>query len=182
MANLILIGGGQRSGKSRFALQLAESVQGKRVFLATAEPRDAEMQARILRHQRERADRFITDECPLAMPDAILRHTDASVVVVDCLSLWLNNLLALGLANEAILDAIDRLIVATQQARAQVLLVSNEVGMGLVALNELGRRFQDLSGWAHQRLATTAAEIYLAALGCVLRLKPNPVELIVPAT
>ncbi|HEY5956578.1 MAG TPA: bifunctional adenosylcobinamide kinase/adenosylcobinamide-phosphate guanylyltransferase [Polyangiaceae bacterium] len=182
MANLILIGGGQRSGKSRFALQLAERVLGMRVFIATAEAHDAEMQARILRHQRERADRFITEECPRALPDAILRHADASVIVIDCLSLWLSNLLGLGLANEAILDAIDRLIVATQQARAEVLLVTNEVGMGLVSLNELGRRFQDLSGWAHQRLSSTASEIYLATLGCVLRIKPNPIELIVPVT
>jgi adenosylcobinamide kinase/adenosylcobinamide-phosphate guanylyltransferase len=181
MANLTIIGGGQRSGKSRFALQLAERVAGRRIFIATAEPHDAEMQVRIERHRRERGDRYLTEECPRQLPEAVMRYRDADVILVDCLTVWLSNLLGLGLDNGAILEAVDRLIAAVHRTSGQVFIVTNEVGMGLVALNELGRRFQDLTGWAHQRLAVPASAIYLATLGSMLRLKPGPVELIADA-
>lgn len=178
MANLILVGGGQRSGKSRFGLEVAERLGQQRVFLATAQAFDLEMERRILRHRAERADRFVTIECPIDLPAAVTAHGDVNVLLIDCLSLWLSNLLGVGHSNDSILDQVDALIGTIGSVRAQVIVVANEVGMGLVSLSELGRRFQDLSGWAHQRFAAAAAEIYFAALGCILRLKPAPLELV----
>jgi adenosylcobinamide kinase/adenosylcobinamide-phosphate guanylyltransferase len=180
MAKLILVGGGARSGKSRFAVQLAESLGPKRVFLATAEALDQEMHARIARHQIERAERFRTVDCPLRLPQAVVAQTDTDVQLIDCLTLWITNLLGQGLSNDDILSQVDQLIDAVATAPGHVIIVSNEVGMGLVSLHELGRRFQDCTGWAHQRLARAASEIYLAALGCVLRLKPAPVAVVSP--
>jgi adenosylcobinamide kinase / adenosylcobinamide-phosphate guanylyltransferase len=182
MANLILVGGGSRSGKSRYALKLAETLGEARAFLATAEARDMEMGERIRRHQVERADRFLTIECPIQLPSTVVSQGDSDVILIDCLSLWLSNLLGVGHSNDAILGQVDQLIDAIANVRAHVIAVSNEVGMGLVSLNELGRRFQDLSGWAHQRLSPVATEIYLAALGCVLRLKPAPLALVSPCS
>jgi adenosylcobinamide kinase/adenosylcobinamide-phosphate guanylyltransferase len=174
MANLILVGGGARSGKSRFAVHRAEQLGNRRVFIATAEALDQEMQARITRHQQERANRFRTIDCPIRLPETVLAQTDVDVMLIDCLTLWITNLLGHGLSNDDILKEVDRLIESIAKVSAHVIVVSNEVGMGLVSLHELGRRFQDCTGWAHQRLANQASEIYLAALGCVLRLKPEP--------
>lgn len=180
MANLILIGGGARSGKSRFAVQYAERLGSRRVFLATAEALDPEMHARITRHQMERADRFRTIDCPLKVPEAVLAESAADVILIDCLTLWITNLLGQGLSNDDILSAIDHLIESAVKVAGHVIVVTNEVGMGLVSLHELGRRFQDCTGWAHQRLARHASEIYLATLGCVLRLKPAPLSIVSP--
>lgn len=182
MSNLTLVGGGARSGKSRFALGLAETYGPRRVFLATAEPRDPEMQERIRRHQAEREDRFLTVECPTDLPEAILSQRHADVILIDCLTLFLANLLERDLTDEKILLRVDALVAAAARTQAHVIVVSNEVGMGLVPLNELGRRFQDLVGFSHQRLARAASCVYLAALGCVLRIKPGPVTLAEPVS
>lgn len=180
MANLILIGGGARSGKSRFAVSLAEGLGERRVFVATAEALDTEMQARITRHQAERAERFRTVECPLLLAETVANEASADVLLIDCLTLWITNLLGAGRSNEEILQQIDALVTAALETSATVIVVSNEVGMGLVSLHELGRRFQDLTGWAHQRLAAASSQIYLAALGCVIQLKPAPLTLVAP--
>lgn len=135
------------------------------------------MSDRIARHRAERGERFETIECPVDVPAVISASNHANVVLVDCLTLWISNLLGAGLGDREILGRVDRLIVASGQVSASVIVVSNEVGMGLVSEYELGRRFQDLTGWAHQRLAAAAQEVYLAALGCVLQLLPGPVQL-----
>jgi adenosylcobinamide kinase/adenosylcobinamide-phosphate guanylyltransferase len=177
MGTLTLIGGGSRSGKSAFAAELAESRGTRRVFVATAQALDPEMSDRIARHRAERGERFETIECPVDVPGVIWASNHASVVLVDCLTLWISNLLGAGLGDREILGRVDQLILATGQISANVIVVSNEVGMGLVSEYELGRRFQDLTGWAHQRLAAAAHEVYLAAIGCVLQLLPGPVQL-----
>ena len=181
MGNLILVGGGLRSGKSRHAVYLAEQLGQRRVFLATAEAIDEEMRDRIRRHREERADRFHTIECPLELSDAVAAQNDCDVVLIDCLTLWLSNLLGAGYDNDTILCRVDALLTEIDRVCRPVVVVSNEVGMGLVSMNALGRRFQDLSGWAHQRLAAAATEIYLATLGCILRLKPGPLTLVSPS-
>lgn len=178
MGNLIFVGGGSRSGKSRFAVELALRVGKKRIFIATAEAKDIEMQERIRRHHADRADRFLTLECPIEVSDAVVSNGTADVILVDCVSLWLSNLLALGHDDTAILRQIDAFLGSVRGVHADVVVVSNEVGMGLVSLNILGRRFQDLSGFSHQRLADAASEIYLATIGCILRIKPAPVSLV----
>jgi adenosylcobinamide kinase / adenosylcobinamide-phosphate guanylyltransferase len=178
MGDLILIGGGVRSGKSRWARKFAEERGQERVFIATARPSDAEMIARIERHRIERAENYHTVECPVDLTAALDAIDLAEVVVIDCLTAWLSNLLLLKLSNDAILDQVDRLFDSVLRSRADVILVTNEVGLGMVALSELGRRFQDVNGWAHQRLSAAATQIYFAAMGCLLRLRPAPLAVL----
>lgn len=174
--SLILVGGGSRSGKSAFALALARRLGKRRLFLATAQPGDAEMRDRIVQHRRERGDDFVTVEEPLEVPEAIGRHADHEVAVLDCLTLWLANLLVKGESSEAILQRVDRLVDALQSGPPHAIVVTNEVGMGIVPESPLGRTFRDLAGLAHQRLSQQADEIYLAILGTVLKIKPSLVS------
>jgi adenosylcobinamide kinase / adenosylcobinamide-phosphate guanylyltransferase len=178
MGQLTLIGGGIRSGKSRYALRLAEERGQRRVFIATAQASDPEMQARIERHRLERAQRYRTIEAPIELAQAIRSSESAEVILVDCLTVWLSNLLVSEPPDDVILACVDELIDAAASTRANVILVTNEVGLGMVALSEVGRRFQDINGWAHQRLSRAAGEIYLAALGCILRLRPTPLAVV----
>jgi adenosylcobinamide kinase / adenosylcobinamide-phosphate guanylyltransferase len=179
---LILVGGGARSGKSRFALGLAEGLGQRRIFIATAEALDGEMADRIARHRAERGSTFETIEEPLRLAetlDACGRDVaGCDVVLVDCLTLWVSNLLGRGLGAGDLAACFERLRVALDRRRSHVLLVTNEVGMGLVPETPLGRAFRDAIGALHQRLAAMADEIYLAALGTVLRLQPAPVQLV----
>jgi adenosylcobinamide kinase / adenosylcobinamide-phosphate guanylyltransferase len=168
----ILIGGAVRSGKSDFALRLARRLGQRRAFVATAQALDDEMRDRIAEHRRTRGPDFETFEEPIALP-VILRSLTADVVVVDCLTLWLSNLLLRDDSNESILAAVDELVSVLGERRRSILLVTNEVGMGIVPETPLGRRFRDLAGIMHQRLAAAADEVYLAVLGTVLRIKPT---------
>jgi len=178
--SVILIGGGARSGKSTFALTRATQLGGRRAFVATAQAFDDEMRARIAAHVRERADAFETHEVPHALPEA-LAEIDADVVIVDCLTLWLSNLLLQARSTEQILAEVERLSAVLEQRRNHVLLVTNEVGMGIVPDNALARTFRDLAGRAHQRLAAIADELHFAALGVMLRLHPEPVTVTRPS-
>jgi len=175
---LILIAGGARSGKSRFALARAQALGMRRLFIATAERSDDEMRERIARHRAERGDGFDTLEEPRTLPEALAADRDHDVVLVDCLTIWISNLLVDGMTVEAVEGRIAALIAALAQRRAHVVIVSNEVGMGLVPDTPLGRVFRDLTGRAHQQLAAAADELYLAAMGVLLRLRPAPVEVV----
>lgn len=163
---LILITGGARSGKSTKALALA-APYAKKLFVATAQALDDEMKTRIERHRAERSDDWITIEAPLDLAAAMREHVDA-VAVVDCLTLWLSN------AMEANLD-IDRALTEFLDAAAQrsnpVIVVTNEVGLGIVPAFESGRRFRDLAGLANQRVAAAADAVWLMVSGLELRLK-----------
>ena len=178
-SSLILIGGGARSGKSAYAVRRALRFAGERVFVATAEAFDDEMSLRIAAHAAERGRDFETVEAPRdlerALAELIVRAP--SVVLIDCLTLWLSNLLLTDVPVAEIEQRVERLALLTAAAPFPVLLVTNEVGMGLVPETPIGRLFRDLTGRAHQRLARAAGEVYLAALGCVLRIKPGPVTL-----
>jgi adenosylcobinamide kinase/adenosylcobinamide-phosphate guanylyltransferase len=177
---ILLVGGGVRSGKSAFALTRAEALGARRVFVATAQALDDEMAVRIARHQDERADRYRTVEAPVELPAALAAIDDADVVVVDCVTLWLSNLL-LREEPEAELSArLDALVAVLRQRRFHAVVVTNEVGMGVVPPTPLGRAFRDLAGTAHKRLAACADEIHLAVLGTVLRLRPEPVAVVSP--
>jgi adenosylcobinamide kinase / adenosylcobinamide-phosphate guanylyltransferase len=175
---LILVAGGARSGKSRFALARAEALGPRRLFIATAERSDDEMRARIARHRDERGGRFETLEVPRALPEALAAARDHDVVVVDCLTIWISNLLVGGAAVAAVEERVASLLAELAQWRAPVVIVSNEVGMGLVPETPLGRAFRDVTGLAHQRLAAAADELYLGVMGVLLRLRPGPVEMI----
>lgn len=170
---LFLIGGGVRSGKSAFALGRALALGERRVFVATAQPFDDEMRERIGRHRDERADAFVTIEEPLAVPERLAELSDVDVVLVDCLTLWLSNLLLRGDDERAVAAAVARLAAVLAARRFHVVLVTNEVGMGIVPESALGRLFRDVAGRAHQHLAALADEVYFAALGLVLQLKPS---------
>ena len=176
-AGLTLIGGGARCGKSAFALELARSRGERRALLATAEPLDAEMAARIAAHKAERGADFRTLEAPLELAAALRASAGADVIVIDCLTLWLSNLLLRDLPEPAILDRLEQLIAAAAEVRRRVIVVTSEVGLGLVPESALGRAFRDLAGRAHQRLGQAADEIYFAVLGVILRLQPEPLLL-----
>jgi adenosylcobinamide kinase / adenosylcobinamide-phosphate guanylyltransferase len=139
------------------------------------------MKDRIARHAAERADTFTTVEEPRRLPDAlraIFERGDTDVVLVDCLTLWLSNLLVAGLADDAVAAAIDELAAVLRARRCHVVVVSNEVGLGIVPMAPLARAFRDATGRAHQALAVIADELYLAAMGVVLRLRPDPVTVV----
>lgn len=173
----ILVGGGVRCGKSAFALERARALGERRVFLATAQAGDAEMAQRIARHRQERGAAFACVEEPLDLVSALASLRDADVVVIDCLTLWLSNLLATQQSDAQILAHVDELVSALAAAAHHSVIVTNEVGMGLVPETPLGRRFRDLTGFAHQRIARGADEIYVGVLGAILRLAPGPVAL-----
>lgn len=164
MAELILLLGGARSGKSSRALELAGSGG---LFVATAEPRDAEMAERIARHRAERGAGWELVEAPLD-PAAALARAGGRRAVIDCLTLWLANLLEAGRDPEA---ETDRLLAAAAGAAGPVILVSNEIGLGLVPMEPLSRRFRDEQGRLNRRAAAAAARVEFLVAGLPLRLK-----------
>lgn len=181
-----LILGGQRSGKSRCAeLRAADWLAGpgrSAVLLATGLPGDDEMRARIARHRQDRAERvpgLVTDEVPRELAAAVRRHSAPErLVLVDCLSLWLTNL-RMPLQGAAVDDAelarhVDGLCVALQAARGPVLLVSNEIGLGLSPLGLDARRFVDDLGRLHQTLAARCERVTLMVAGIELPVKREP--------
>ena len=170
---IALIGGGVRSGKSAFAVRLGGELGARRAFVATAIATDDEMRERIARHRRERGERFLTHEEPYALPECIRSLEEADVVVVDCLTLWIANLLLRKETVEQILERVDELVRALQARRFHAVLVTNEVGMSVHPETALGRRFQDVAGWAHQRVSRAADDIYLAVLGTILHIHPS---------
>lgn len=179
MPRLVLIGGGARSGKSSFALARAQALGPRRLFIATAERSDDEMRDRIDRHRAGRAGAgFETLEEPRALSEALAADREHDVVLVDCLTIWISNLLVGGATVDDVRERIGALGAVLGRRRSHVVIVSNEVGMGLVPETPLGRVFRDLSGFAHQELAPAADELYLAAMGVLLRLRPGPVEVV----
>jgi len=187
-ARIILVGGGARSGKSRFALARARRLGARRVFVATGQALDAEMAERIAVHVRTRGDDFRTVEEPLALPEALFSlgggehasEAGADVVVVDCLTLWLSNLICRGDSEAVVAEQVDALGAALARRRFHAIVVSNEVGLGIVPEAPLARLFRDVVGRAHQRLAALCDEIHLAILGTILRLRPEPLAIAPP--
>lgn len=177
---LVLVGGGVRSGKSAFALARATSLGDDRVFVATAQAFDDEMRARIDAHQRERAETFRTLEAPMTLAETLLGIETADVVLVDCLTLFVSNLLCADLDDATVNTRFDVLLGALEARHRHTVLVTNEVGLGIVPDNALARRFRDHAGTLHRRIAAISDEVYFATMGVVLRLRPSPVETVVP--
>ncbi len=172
MSRLTLILGGARSGKSRMAQTLASREKNPVVFIATARPSDPEMARRIRRHQLSRPRHWALVEAPLDLPQAVASAgKPGRTLLVDCLGLYLSNLLMDGLSDRAIESRVSQLDGALARCRARVLLVSNEVGCGIVPENALARRFRDLIGSAHQKLARRAATVVVMHAGLPLILK-----------
>lgn len=175
------MGGGVRSGKSAFALERARELGRRRVFVATGEALDDEMRARVLLHREERGPDFRTIEAPRELVAALSRVDTADVVVIDCMTLWLSNLMLDGLSDAAIAARVNDLCETLVQRRFHALIVTNEVGLGIVPENALARRFRDVVGRTHQRLGAIADEAYFGVMGQLLRLKPSPVEVVFPS-
>lgn len=168
-ATLIL--GGARSGKSRYALRMAEGMTERPVFIATAVAEDDEMRRRIDRHRRERGAHWTTVEAPFELAGAIARLTVNDTAVVDCLTLWLSNAMR---ENQDPAAKIADLLEAVVDSPARLILVSNEVGLGIVPATPLGRDFRDEQGRLNQRLAELADQVVFLAAGLPLILKPQP--------
>jgi adenosylcobinamide kinase/adenosylcobinamide-phosphate guanylyltransferase len=169
---IILVLGGARSGKSAFALASAEKKSGEKYFFATAEVRDLEMKERISEHQKERPSHWNTVEVPLDLVGALQKENRSDVIVViDCLTLWLSNLLEKRKKEPFILAKIDQLSEALARFSGHGWLVSNEVGSGVVPETPLGREFRDLSGIMNQKIAKMANEVYWVSAGLPQRLK-----------
>ena len=175
-ARIVLVGGGVRCGKSAFALALAKKLGTRRVFVATAQALDPEMSERIERHREERGQEFQNVEEPLALPE-LLQRTQADVVVIDCLTLWISNMLLAEASDRHIAGRVAELASVLGARRFHCVLVTNEVGMGVVPDHALGRRFRDCAGRAHQLLAARSDELYFGMLGSMLRLRPAPITL-----
>lgn len=173
----VLVGGGVRCGKSAFALALARRYGQTRAFVATAEAGDEEMRRRIDAHRAERHSSFATFEEPVDLAGALAKTSRFDVVVVDCLTLWLSNLLCRGADSAEVEAHIGAVMSALRGHRSHLIFVTNEVGMGLVPEHALGRAFRDWAGVLHQGLSREAGEIYFGALGSILRLKPAPLRL-----
>ena len=159
--SLILITGGSRSGKSRMALERSRGF-AKKVFVATAEALDEEMRVRIEKHRRERGPEFITVEEPLHLARAIRANRAADVLVIDCLTFWLNNLFHHLRDGE---NEIRDFLKALDERPTTLILVTNEIGMGVVPADPPSRRFVDRQGWLNQEVAHRADEVILMVSG-----------------
>lgn len=177
-SKLQLILGGARSGKSRFSLnQGNESTFERRIFLATATFQDEEMKIRIRKHQTERGHQWETIEEPYHLAESLqkLNRSEKNLIVVDCATLWLSNLLC-GISGELLsADEIEKkiggLLDTLSQTQSHVRIVSNEVGLAVVPDNVLGRQFRDLQGLLNQKLASQADEVFFMIAGLSQRLK-----------
>jgi adenosylcobinamide kinase / adenosylcobinamide-phosphate guanylyltransferase len=167
---VILIGGGSRSGKSTEALRLLRKTGSRLGFIATGVPSDDEMRERIERHRAERGVEIITWEEPLDVAERILAEDGRyDAIVVDCLTLWLSNLLVS--AGTDLETRIGELLDAATRVRMQIIFVTNEVGCGIVPDNPLARRFRDEAGLLNQRFAERASEVYWMVFGLGIRVK-----------
>jgi adenosylcobinamide kinase / adenosylcobinamide-phosphate guanylyltransferase len=166
---LTLVLGGARSGKSRYAERLVEAAAPAGTYCATAEPGDAEMAARIAEHRARRGRFWRTVEAPFELADAIIAEAAPDrPLLVDCLTLWLSNLM---LAETPLDRAFSRVYAALREAAGPVVLVANEVGLGLVPDTPLGRRFRDAAGRLNQEIASLADRVVFLAAGLPLVLK-----------
>jgi adenosylcobinamide kinase/adenosylcobinamide-phosphate guanylyltransferase len=171
-SRLVLVTGGARSGKSRFSEQkLGELAPGGPWrYIATAEALDDEMRERIQHHRARRGGAWRTIEAPRLLADA-LRAPEPAATLVDCMTLWISNLMLDGAKDQAILDATDEAIAAARGAGVPVVFVTNECGSGIVPMHPVSRRFRDVAGWVNQRVAAASDEAYLVVAGLPLKLR-----------
>jgi adenosyl cobinamide kinase/adenosyl cobinamide phosphate guanylyltransferase len=175
---IVLVIGGARSGKSSFVLTEALKFKGQKAYIATGEALDDEMKERIERHKKDRDKEWNTIEEPLKISATLSGIKDKyKVIVLDCLTLWLSNIL---LREEDAEDSIQRLIDELKRLKntlrithhaSRLYIISNEVGMGIVPDNELARRFRDLAGYLNQKVAEIADEVYLLVTGIPVKIK-----------
>lgn len=178
MSYLIYVSGGCRSGKSAYAQQRAEALPGKHAYLATCPPIDAEMEQRIALHQRQRIDKgWETIEAPLDLATAVVQAQEFDVLLIDCLTLWVNNLLYEAektgetLSEQMISNQCMDLVETSRKSKQTIIFVSNELGMGLVPADSVSRRYRDCLGRCNQTIAKRADEAIFMVSGIPLTLK-----------
>ena len=165
MGKKIFITGGVRSGKSSYALNIARNFDGKRVFIATAQVVDDEMKLRIERHKRERGSEFETIEEPVYLPK-VLKNIDCDIAIVDCLTVWCGNLF---FHNK--LDILDGFVETLKEVSFNIVVVSNEVGLGIMPENELARDYIDVLGTLNQQVARFSDVVVFMVSGIPMFLK-----------
>jgi adenosylcobinamide kinase/adenosylcobinamide-phosphate guanylyltransferase len=166
------ITGGARSGKSAFAEKLAGTLKGKRAYIATAQALDAEMLAKIEKHRKDRGTTWDTFEEPLAVAELLGKLSrNYDVALLDCLTLWLSNVMAHAGGDGDVQSRSDELVAAVRDFKGSCILVSNEVGLGIVPDNPLARKFRDSAGVLNQKMAQAADEVYFTASGIPVKIK-----------
>lgn len=175
MSTVTFVLGGARSGKSRYAEGLAAKHRGRKTYIATAEAFDGEMRERIVKHRQQRGEGWETREAPLDLV-ATLAACNTSFILIDCITVWIGNLMHHGRDVRA---EVDRLCEALARTKVRAVIVSNEVGLGIVPENALARTFRDEQGFANQRIAEVADEVIFVAAGLPIilkkpRRKPRP--------
>jgi len=170
-----LVLGGCKSGKSSYALNLANgmSKEARKVFIATSVPADSEMEERVLAHQKERGPDWLSLEEPLDIAEVIKDHSRlADVILVDCLTLWVSNLLYKGFDKKEIITRyVEELISSVEDAECSVIMVSNEVGFGIVPENKLARLFRDIAGITNQEIAKSVSRVVFTMAGIPVNIK-----------
>ena len=171
MCLTILVTGGARSGKSSFAEKRTKQLGSSLMYIATSEIIDSEMEKRVAEHQARRGSEWQTLHAPLKLAEALSETDGKGPCLVDCLTIWLNNLI---FHNEDTVVATKELIKVLEKRSDPVVLVTNEVGSGIVPENALARRFRDEAGRMNQIISQVADEVYLSVSGIPLQIKPNP--------
>lgn len=172
MKEIVLVIGGCRSGKSRYALELAKQIPGeRRIFIATCVPKDKEMEMRVAHHKEGRDKSWSTIEVPIRLPEAIIEYSQKSdLILVDCLTLWISNLI-LDNNDVDISEAALRLTRSLKDAQCPVIMVSNEVGTGIVPENRLARLFRDAAGIVNQNVAACSDRVIWMVAGIPVPVK-----------
>lgn len=170
MGKIILITGGARSGKSSFAEKLAKKNSNKLIFIATGQAIDKEMEDRIKRHRRRRGNLWKVIEEPKRLPDA-LSKIQKGTVVLDCVTLWINNLMQEGLRESDIKKEVSKVLRIADKGNLNAIMVTNEVGYGIVPNNRLSRQYRDLLGIVNQLISKKADTVYLMCSGIPLCIK-----------
>ena len=170
--NITLVIGGCKSGKSRHALKKAENYKLNKVFIATCQPFDDEMKQRINKHKAERNHSWISLDVPIHLPGAVSENGNGgTVLLIDCLTLWISNLLMIDERQEFVERNLQRLRHELEITASPVILVSNEVGTGIVPENRLARLFRDIAGLVNQEMARIADEVIYMVAGLPMWLK-----------
>lgn len=169
----LLFVGGCRSGKSKFAEQWVSGRFAKKIFIAPLDAQgDEEMIKRIALHQQSRGKDWLTIEEPINVAKVLLENqSQTDVFLVDCLTLWLSNLMLAGLSDSAIEKEVGKLQDAINTVSVPVVMVANEVGLGIVPEAPLARRFRDLAGWTNQQIAESCSDVVFMAAGLPMQLK-----------
>lgn len=173
MSKTIFITGAVKSGKSSLAVELAQKSGREVVFLATCEPLDEEMHQRVKKHQDDRPSHWGTLEEEIDIVSVLDGIGDNKIVILDCITLWLTNLLMKDLSDTEIYSEVDRLIdcIGSLNPNITLIIVSNEVGWGIVPENKMARLFRDIVGISHQKIAAVSDEVYMTVAGIKMKIK-----------